>query len=113
MVLNALNPMVRVQVLVQRNLEDRCATLSAGDSGRGQEVVPGPEPLLTVLGQNLLLVSEPVLVPAVEGGRVVDTEDVDVFDFETGGLELGDDPAERARGVGTGEDVFVHEKTPG
>ena len=107
MVLNTLDTMIRVQVLVQGNLEDRCATLSTSDSRRSQEVVPGPEPLFTVLGENLVLVAEPVLVPAVESSAVVHTEDVDVLDFKASGFKLADDPSERAGGVGTSFVVFL------
>lgn len=39
-------------------------------------------------------------------------EDVDLLDLEAGGLDLVDDPPERAGCVGAGEDVFVHEQAP-
>lgn len=48
----------------------------------------------------------------MNGGRIVDTKDVNVLDLETSSLNLRHDPAERAGGVSTGEDVFVHEETP-
>ncbi len=127
---DAQNARERVQVLVERDLEDRRAALAAhivsdhvhtfrqrkhvprSDGGRREEVEPDAVPAVTVLLHDLVLVADPVLVPAPEGGRVVDAEDVDVLDLEAGGLELIDDPAERAGGVGAGEDVLVHEETP-
>jgi hypothetical protein len=42
----------------------------------------------------------------------VDSEDVDGLDFESNSLDLSDDPVESARGVGSGEDVLVHEESP-
>ena len=39
-------------------------------------------------------------------------EDVDVLDLESGSLDLGDDPTERAGRIRTGENVFVHEEAP-
>ena len=35
-----------------------------------------------------------------DGRAVVHADDVDVLDLEAGRLEVGDDPAERARGIG-------------
>lgn len=43
----------------------------------------------------------------------MDTEDVDVLDFEASALELSDNPTEGAGSIRTREDVFVHEETPG
>jgi len=50
----------------------------------------------------------PDLVPPVEGGRVVDAEDVDLLGLEADFLELLEDPVERNRSVRAGEDVLVH-----
>lgn len=61
----------------------------------------------------------------MNGGRVVDTEDIDRLDLKVGGFELdvrfrppmfirsavaylADDPSEWKRGIGTGENVLVH-----
>ena len=66
----------------------------------------------TVLGDDLILVRHPVLVPAVDSGGVVYTEDIDGLDFEAGSLNLVDNPTEGAGGVCTWEDIFVHEDTP-
>lgn len=70
------------------------------------------EPSFAVLGLNLVLVAHPVPVPAPEGGRVVDTDGVNSLDLEAGTLKAVNDEAKRSRGIGTGEDVLVHEQTP-
>lgn len=89
--------------------------------------------LLAVSGDGLVLVGDPVFVPAVESGgvceeeagsvlfflsprregrRTMNTENVDVGDLETGTLETADDPVKRAGSVSSGEDILVHEETP-
>lgn len=42
----------------------------------------------------------------------MDANGINVLDLETSTLKLVDDPAKRSGGVGTGEDVLVHEETP-
>lgn len=42
----------------------------------------------------------------------MNTNGINVLDLETSTLKLVDDPAKRSGGVGTGEDVLVHEETP-
>jgi hypothetical protein len=39
-------------------------------------------------------------------------KDINVLHFKPSAFELGDDPAERARGVSAGENVLVHEEAP-
>lgn len=73
---HALDALERVEILVERDLEDGRAALTRGDGGRGEEVGPDAEPAVAVLGQDLLLVGDPVLVPPEDGGRVVDAEDL-------------------------------------
>jgi hypothetical protein len=70
------------------------------------------EPALAVLGLHLVAVGHPVTVPPPEGGRVVNTDGVDVLDLESGRLQLVDEEAERGRCIGTREDVLVHEQAP-
>lgn len=70
------------------------------------------EPSLAVLSLNLVLVTHPVPVPAPEGGRVVDTDGINGLDLEAGTLKAVNHEAKRSRGIGTGEDVLVHEQTP-
>ncbi len=111
-VLGALDTRVCVQVLVEDDLEDRGAALTRGDGRPGEEKLPDAEPPGAVLGDDLVLVAHPVLVPSPERARVVYTKDIKGLDFEAGSLDLVNDPSERAAGVGTGEDVFVHEETP-
>ena len=83
------------------------------DDGRvRKEEDPDAVPTLAVDLDHLLLVADPVLVPAPDGSRVVDTEDIDVLDFKASGLDLLDNPAEGARSIRAGEDVLVHEETP-
>jgi hypothetical protein len=111
--LNAINAVGGVDVLDKSDLE-ASSTALAGDDGRvGKEELPDTEPSLAVLGLDLVLVGHPVAVPSPEGGRVVNTNSINVLDLEAGTLELVDNPAERSRSVSTREDVLVHEETPG
>lgn len=43
----------------------------------------------------------------------MDAQDIDILDLETSSFDLPDDPSERAGGISAGEDVLVHEETPG
>ena len=80
------------------------------DDGRVcEEEDPDSVPALTVCGDDFVLVGDPVLVPAVDRGGVVHTEDVDGLDLEAGRFDLVDDPPKGAGRIGTGEDVLVHE----
>jgi hypothetical protein len=112
MVRHTHDPMVRIQVLVQRELEHTGTATAADDDRPREEEHPDAVPAFAVLGNDRLPVRHPVLVPPVDRCAVVYAEDVDVLHLEADGFELVDDPAERAGGVGTGEDVFVHEETP-
>lgn len=111
--MDTLDAVDGIEVLDQDNLEARGGSLARGNGGNGQEVLPDAVPADPVLGDNLLLVADPVAVPPPQSGRVVDADCVDALDFETGAFKLVDDPAQRRGGVGTGEDVLVHEETPG
>ena len=82
------------------------------DSRVREEEDPDAVPALAVRRDDLVLVRHPVLVPAVDRRGVVHAEDVDALHLEAGGLDLVDDPAEGAGGVGAGEDVLVHEQAP-
>ena len=42
----------------------------------------------------------------------MNTNGINALDLESSTLKLVGDPAQRSRGVGTGEDVLVHEQTP-
>jgi len=102
-----------VEVLDAGNLEAGGGTLTGGNRGVGKEVLPDAVPAGTVLSVDLILVAEPVAVPPPKGSRVVDTDCVGHLDLEAGTLKSVDNEAQRSRGVGTGEDVLVHEETPG
>lgn len=69
-------------------------------------------PSVSVLGENLVLVGEPVSIPSPESCRVVNTDSVNSLDLKSSALDGPDIVVERSRGIGTREDVFVHEKTP-
>ena len=102
-----------IEVFDAGDLEASGGTLAGRDRGIGKEVLPDAEPASTILGVDLVLVAEPVAVPPPEGGGVVNTNSIDHLDLETSTLKSVDDEAQRSRSVGTGEDVFVHEQTPG
>jgi len=87
------NTVVGVQVLVQRELEHGSTSLSASDRTVSQEEDPDPVPAITILGNNALLVADPVLVPSVDSRRVVNAQNVDVLDLEACALQLANDPA--------------------
>ena len=60
----------------------------ASDRAVSQEEDPNPVPAITILGDDTLLVADPVLVPSVDSRRVVNTQNVDVLDLEAGTLQL-------------------------
>lgn len=113
MVLHTLNSRVRIQILMQRQLEHRTPPVPRNDNRAHEEVCPNPVPLLSVRFDHVVLVGDPVIVPPEESSGVMDAEDVDVLDFEPSTFDLGYDPRESARGVSTGEDPSVHVETPG
>lgn len=110
---DAFDAVICVEVLHKRNLEARSGTLARSDGRIGEEILPDAEPALAVLGRDLVLIGDPVAVPSPKGRRVVDANGVDHLDLEAGALELVDDPAKGAGCVSAGEDVLVHEETPG
>lgn len=70
------------------------------------------EPALSVLGLDLVTVAHPVPIPAPEGSRVVHTDGVDSLDLKASSLKAVHNETKRGTGIGTGEDVLVHEETP-
>ena len=83
MVRNPQDTRITIQVLVEGQLEDRSTTvpvrdvrdapcaggiflLPRNDRRHGQEIDPNSVPPVTVLLDNLVLVADPVLVPAVD-----------------------------------------------
>lgn len=67
---------------------DTYRNLPARDDAICKEKWPNSEPSVTVLGNNFVLVANPIFIPTVDGSRVMDTENVDIFDFEASTLEL-------------------------
>ncbi|KAI3480724.1 hypothetical protein L1887_57203 [Cichorium endivia] len=110
--LDAVDAVVGIEVLVEHKLEHGAAALAGHDDARPEEEAPHAVHVVAVLGHHLVLVRLPVLRPSQDGRRVVHAGDVDRADLEAGLLEMRHHPAERARGVGAGEDVFVHEEAP-
>ncbi len=70
-----------------------------------QEDGPISPGLFAVLGDDLLLVVQPVLVPGADRQSVVDTLVSNRSHFPASTLDLVNVPVQRARSVGTGEDV--------
>ena len=112
MVLDPLDPRIRVQILMQRQLEYRTPSVPRDDDRAGEEIHPNPVPLLSVRFDHPGLIGHPVPVPPEESGGVVDAQDIDVLHLESGVFDLGDDPRETARGICSGEDPTVHVETP-
>lgn len=52
------------------------------------------------------------MVPGQNCDSVMGSTVFNGVDFKSSSLELFDVPSKRTGGIGTGEDVFVHEKSP-
>ena len=85
--------MIGVKVFVQRELEDRRATVAGNDDRPSKEEGPGAEPALAVLGNYLFAVGEPVVIPVEDRGRIVDAKDINIFHFKASCLEVLHHPA--------------------
>lgn len=101
-----------IDILDQRDLEASGTALAGDDGGIGEEVLPDTVPPDTILGLDLVLVGEPIAVPSPQSGRVVDADSIDALDLEAGAFKRVDNEAQGSRGIGAGEDIFVHEQTP-
>jgi len=108
MVLDALNTMIGIQVFMKGNLEDRSTALPetarfsnavhreegitfngpAGNGAVSKEEDPHPIPSVTIFCDNLVFIADPVLIPAINCSRVVDTENINVFDLKASRFEL-------------------------
>lgn len=111
-------------------VESEGNTVSLTPMPSNQGYLPAP-----VLLNNLVLIRDPVFVPAVDSGRVMDAQDIDRLHLETSVLKLGnnrtrmrqssnnggkdkgrthatDNPVQRAARISTREDVLVHEQAP-
>jgi len=60
----------------------------ASDSAVGEEENPEPVPPIAVLLDDLLLVADPVLIPAIDCGRVMYTKDINVLDLKSSTFQL-------------------------
>ena len=105
---HTLNTMVCIEVLMHGDLENGSPSLSmkikqssviqimtvieknlpARDNAICKEERPESEPSIAVLGNNFVLVADPVFIPTVDSSRVMNTKNVNVFYFETCTLEL-------------------------
>ena len=62
--------------------------IPAGDGAVCKEEDPDTVPPVTVFRDDFVLVTDPVLVPAVDGGRIVNAKNIDVLDLETSAFQL-------------------------
>lgn len=88
MIFDARNTVECVQVLVKGDLEDGGTALATDDDTVGKEEDPDSIPPFTIGFDNVLLIADPVLVPLVNGRRIMNTEDINILDLKTGTLEL-------------------------
>ena len=109
---DTLNTVGRVDVLDQGDLVAGGSALTGDDGGVGKEELPDLEPSDTVLGDDGLLVAEPVSVPSPQSGGVVDTDGIDRLALETGTLKVVNKETKWGRGISSWEDVSVHKETP-
>jgi hypothetical protein len=65
-----------------------CSALECSHDRVGEEEDPDPVPPLSVLGNDLVLVADPVQVPPMDRGRVVHAKNVDASNLEVGVFKL-------------------------
>lgn len=112
LVRNVLNGVSLVNVLSEHKLVTSSTTLTGSNDGRGKEELPDSEPSDTVLVDDLVLVAQPVSVPAPQSCRVVNTNVINGDGLETSTLHLVEEEREGSRSISTRENVLVHEQTP-
>lgn len=88
MVWHTIDTVICVEIFVEGDLEDGGTSLPGDDGGPGEEEDPDAVPAVTISLDDLVLVRYPVLVPAPDGCGVVNTENVNVLDFEAIALKL-------------------------
>jgi len=126
--IDALDAVSGVQVLDKGDLVAGCGALARDDGGVGEEELPDlfllvvpcklsrdptySVPSVAILGQDLVLVGEPVSVPSPESSRVMNSDCVNILDLKSSTLQGANIIIQRSRGIGTREDILVHEKTP-
>jgi len=96
MVGDTLNPGICIEVLVQSKLENGRSSIPGNNNRVGQEEDPDTVPPVAVFLDNLVLVADPVLIPSVDGSRVVNSKNINVLDLESSSFDLRDNPAKRA-----------------
>jgi len=77
-----------IPLLVNHSRVEKRNLIPASDGAICEEEDPDPVPPIPILGNDLLLVAHPVLVPAVDCSRVVNTKDINVFDLKTSTFQL-------------------------
>jgi len=107
-ILHTLDTVISVEILVKRDLEDGRPSLTRGDRRRSEEVLPDTEPPSAVLGDDGILITQPILIPPPERRRVMNTEDINILHLKASGFDLSNNPAKRAAGVRSWEDILVH-----
>lgn len=65
-----------------------CSALGCSHDRVGEEEDPDPVPPLSVLGNDLVLIADPVQVPPMNRGRVVHAKNVDASNLEVGVFKL-------------------------
>jgi hypothetical protein len=70
------------------NVEPKRRSLPGDDCRPSQEEHPNAIPAVSVGLDDLGFVRNPVLVPAPDGGRIVNTENIDILDLETVAFQL-------------------------
>ncbi len=104
------------------NLPARRRTLAGGDHAVCEKELPHAKQALTrqrlalgvnLTGENGVLARHPVVVPLVQRVRVVATDFFHRLHGKPRQLQLPNVPVQGSGGIGTGENVLVHEETPG
>jgi len=62
--------------------------IPAGDGAICKEEDPDTVPPFTVFCDDFVLVADPVLIPAIDGGRIVNAKNINVLDLETSTFQL-------------------------
>mmetsp|Transcript_42984 Transcript_42984/g.119621 ORF Transcript_42984/g.119621 Transcript_42984/m.119621 type:complete len:328 (-) Transcript_42984:828-1811(-) len=105
-------PWVVPEVLVRQDLVATAVAHPCGQHGPRQEHIPEAAEVITVGLHHVCTVPLKVVVPPVEGVRVVAADALRGADFESGHLELAHVPMQGRRGIGAWEDVARHEEAP-
>ena len=103
---------VPVCVFVQRDTVACAVALACNHGAPCQEDIPQTPPPHAILGLNRVLIFLPVFPPLLNGCTVVYAHSVNVRHLKSGSFDLVNNPAQRAGGIGTGENVAAHKETP-